>query len=326
MNANTAPAQTLIWAVHDGKIGMANQVLGLTEAVGFPYVEKVIRPRAPWRYVSSQFWPRPLEALGADGDRLVPPWPDMIIACGNTSVAPARAAKRASGGKIFWVQVQDPRHGRREADLVVAPSHDPIAGDNVFQTLGAVHRVTPERLEEGAKRFGPALAGLKRPLVAVLIGGDNRVYRLSPARLAELAEQLAGLQRDGAGLAITLSRRSAAGAGAALRARLGSEGVYLWDGSGDNPYFGLLALADAIVVTADSVSMVSEAASTGKPVFIAALDGGSDKFQRFHQAMQGAGITRSFAGAMAHWSYKTLDDTARAAAEIRRRFAARSPA
>jgi hypothetical protein len=324
MTAKTAPAQPLIWALHDGKIGMANQALGLTEAVGFPYVEKVIRPRGIWRYISAQFWPRPLEALSPDGDRLDPPWPDLIVACGNTSVAPALAAKRASGNKIFWVQVQDPRYGRREADLVVAPSHDPIVGDNVFRTLGAVHRVTPERLAEGARRFGPAFAGLPRPLVAVLIGGDNRVYRLSPARLGELAEQLASLRRQGCGLAITLSRRSAAGIAATLRARLGGNGVYLWDGSGDNPYFGLLALADAVVVTADSVSMVSEAASTGKPVLVASLDGGSDKFTRFHRAMREAGATRVFAGDLARWSYPALDDTACAAAEIRRRFAARS--
>ncbi|MBT5646243.1 MAG: hypothetical protein HOJ41_00140, partial [Rhodospirillaceae bacterium] len=91
---------------------------------------------------------------------------------------------------------------------------------------------------------------------------------------------------------------------------------WFWDGSGDNPYFGLLGLADAIVVTADSVSMVSEACATGKPVHVIELDGGSAKFARFHEALRRAGITRPFNGTLESWTYDAPDDTARVAAEI----------
>jgi uncharacterized protein len=228
--------------------------------------------------------------------------------------------KRASGGQAFWVQVQDPRSFRNEIDLIVAPRHDPAPGGNVFRTLGAVHRVTPEKLAADAARWTPTFAALSRPLVAVLIGGDNSVYRLTEERFGSLCDRLVALAKSGVGLAITPSRRTGNTQSAMLQKRLAGLPAFIWDGSGDNPYFAMLGAADAIIVTADSVSMVSEAASTGKPVHIIELEGGSAKFARFHQAMREAGITRPFNGTLETWHYAPLDDTARAAAEIRRRL------
>ena len=97
----------------------------------------------------------------------------------------------------------------------------------------------------------------------------------------------------------------------------------VWDGQGENPYLGFLALADAFVVTEDSVSMISEAASTGKPVYVAALEGGGRRFRLFHHNFRAAGITRPFDGTLDFWQYDPPDDTARVAAEVRRRLAAR---
>ncbi|HYL34159.1 MAG TPA: mitochondrial fission ELM1 family protein [Stellaceae bacterium] len=312
----------IIWAVHDGKIGMANQTLGLAEAVApalsGTVVEKSLVLRAPWRWLPPHAWLAPLAAIDPHGDRLAAPWPDIMISCGRLAAAPARAAKRASGGRIFWVQVQDPGFASSEADLIVMPRHDGDGGHNAFVTLGAVHRVTPTRLAEGARRFGSLLARLRRPLVAVLLGGDNRVYRLTAVRLAALIGQLAALAQQGYGLAITTSRRSGSGVAAQLRQALPD--AFIWSGDGDNPYFGLLALADAILVTADSVNMISEAAATGKPVHVVELEGGSAKFARFHAALRAAKATRPFTGAIERWNYVPLDDTVRAADEVVRRF------
>ncbi|HXQ50811.1 MAG TPA: mitochondrial fission ELM1 family protein [Stellaceae bacterium] len=313
----------IVWAVHDGKVGMASQVLGLAEAVGWPVVEKRLDIRAPWSHLVPPLWFHPLAAVGAGGDRLEAPWPDLLIGCGRNAVAPALAVKRASGGRTFWVHIQDPRFARARADLMVVPSHDSPRGPNVVATLGAVHRVTPARLADGARRHAALLAALPRPLVAVLLGGDNRVYRLTPQRIAVLADQLATLARQGIGLAITPSRRTSQDALDLLHERLRGLPAFIWDGSGDNPYFGMLGLADAIIVTADSVNMVSEAAATGKPVHVVALEGGSAKFARFHRAMAEAGITRPFCGTIEAWTYRPPDEAARAAALIRERVARR---
>jgi len=320
----TAPSRApLVWALHDGKIGMANQVCGLAEAVGYGFVEKPVAIKAPWRHLSPSLWINPLAAVAPESAALEPPWPDLLIACGRLVTAPALAVKRASRGRTFWVQVQDPRFARRDVDLMVVPQHDPARGENVLLTLGAVHRVRPERLAEGRERLAPLFADLPRPLVGVLIGGSNRAYRLTEARLAALGDQLAALAEQGFGIAVTASRRTPEAGLASLRMRLARVPHYLWSGSGENPYFGLLAQSDAFLVTADSVNMVSEAAATGRPVHVIELAGGSAKFRRFHDALRTAGIVRPFTGAIEQWTYPPLDDTARAAAEIRRRLASR---
>ena len=309
-----------VWALHDGKIGMANQVRGLAEALDWPITEKRVAIRAPWRYLPPSLWLAPALALDPAGARLEPPWPDIVIGCGRNSIVPARLVKRASRGRTFWVQVQDPRFARNEIDLIVAPRHDPAPGGNVFRTLGAVHRVTETKLAADKARWAPVFAALPRPLIAVLIGGDNNVYRLTEQSFGALCDRLVALAKSGVGLAITPSRRTADAQRAMLQKRLADLPAYIWDGSGENPYFGMLGTADAILVTADSVSMISEAAATGKPVHIVELEGGSDKFARFHQGMREAGITRLFNGTLEEWHYAPPDDTARAAAEIHRRF------
>jgi mitochondrial fission protein ELM1 len=314
----------MIWALHDGKVGMASQVLGLAEAVGFPVIEKEVRLRAPWYRLLPALWIDPMTAVAEGSATLAPPWPDLVIACGREVTALALAIKRLSLGRTFWVQVQDPRFARRHVDLVVVPEHDPARGKNVLVTLGAVHRVRPERIEEARVPFAPVFQNLPRPILGVLIGGSNRVYRLTQNLAARLGDQLAALARQGIGVAITPSRRTGEPALSALRMRLAGVPHYLWDGTGANPYFGLLAHADAFAVTGDSVNMVSEAAATGKPVHVIELEGGSMKFRRFHEGLRKAGITRPFLGAIEHWTYTPLEDTERAAAEIRRRFAERS--
>ncbi|TMJ57024.1 MAG: hypothetical protein E6G90_04200, partial [Alphaproteobacteria bacterium] len=149
-------------------------------------------------------------------------------------------------------------------------------------------------------------------------GGTSKAYRLRMRRLGEIAEALAAiLQSDGGSVLLTASRRTGASGLALLRRRLAGFSAAIWDGSGDNPYFAYLALADVLLVTADSVSMISEAAATGKPVHILALDGGNVKLACFHAAMQKAGITRPFSGRIETWSYPVPDDTARAGAALR---------
>jgi mitochondrial fission protein ELM1 len=260
---------------------------------------------------------------------LAPPWPDLVIGCGRNTVRPALAIRRAGGGRTLAAHVQDPRYGRGEFDLLCVPEHDRLRGANVLLTRGAVHRASPERLAIERRRF-PGLEALPRPIVVVLIGGANRAYRLDLADLADMAERsAAAVRRAGGSVLVTPSRRTGAAGVAVLREHFAGLPGQVWDGTGENPYFAYLALADALLVTADSVSMVSEAAATGKPVHILELPGGDAKFARFHEAMRQAGVTRVFAGAIEQWSYEPPDDTARAGAALRTlvlsRLASRQP-
>src|SRR6185437_11936508 len=224
---------------------------------------------------------------------------------------------RATGGKCVAVQIQDPRVGHGEFDLMVVPAHDSYRGKRVEVSLGAIHRVTPEKLATEAARF-PQFDALPHPIVGVLIGGSNRAYNFDLARLGAIADSIAAAIRvTGGSVLATASRRTGADGIEVLRDRFADLPGEVWDNTGDNPYYAYLAHRDHLLVTADSVSMVSEAAATGKPVQIIDLDGGDPKFGRFHAAMRATGITRPFRGTLESWTYTPPDDTARAGAAVR---------
>jgi mitochondrial fission protein ELM1 len=209
----------------------------------------------------------------------------------------------------------------RRFDLIVVNRHDELSGPNVVVTRTALHRVTPARLMEAAAHWRPHFEHLRRPLVAVLIGGSNGRFRLDASVGGDLACQLATMmRRDGVGVAATPSRRTDPAVTRVLTETLAPLGGYVWDGSGDNPYFGMLALADAVVVTVDSVSMVSEAVATEAPVLLAALPGRSRRNRLFMEALLAEGRVRAFAGRYETWPVASLDDTPAAAAEMRRRL------
>ena len=317
--------QLTSWVLSDGSAGMENQCIGLSEAVGIAPVVKRIRLRSPWRQLSPFFRLGPRHSTAPGSDALEPPWPDLLISCGRAAVTPALGVRHASRGKTFAVHLQDPQISPRLFDLVVVPLHDKLRGPNVITTKGALHQITPQKLADAAARLGPAYEHLPHPRIAVLIGGTNKMFRMTPVIMGDVAEKLANLAKQhGAGLLVTPSRRTGADNEAILRARMRDVPSVVWDGEGENPYFAFLALADVIVVTSDSVSMVSEACSTGKPVYIIELDGGSPKFQTFHRALKEAGIIRTFTGELDHWNYEPLNDTAVVGAEIRRRLEART--
>jgi uncharacterized protein len=309
-------AAPVAWVLHDGKAGMASQALGLAEATGFAFVERALTVHLPWRHLPPQLWLSPLAAVSDRGALLEPPWPDVVIGCGRNTVRPALAIQRASGGRTVVAQVQDPRLGRGRFDVMFVPEHDRLRRPNVVITKAALHRVTAAKLAAERDRF-PELAGLPHPILGVLIGGSNRAYRLSLGRLGAIADMIVGAVRiTGGSVVLTPSRRTGAAGIALLRQRLAGLSAVVWDMAGDNPYYAYLATADAFLVTPDSVSMVSEAAATGKPVHVIDLPGGDAKFARFHAAMREAGITRRFAGRIESWRYDAPDDTACAGAAL----------
>lgn len=303
---------------------MVSQAMGLAEAVGLPTIQKTVRLRAPWRWLPGNVCPGSLRGLDDHSDPLEPPWPDLLITCGRRSVAVSIAIRRLSGGRTFTVHIQDPRVPPRYFDMVVPPEHDSLTGDNVYSTRTALHRVSAQRLAQAANHFRDRFDRLPRPLVAALIGGNSKAYRFPPRRAAELADALVGaVKAVGGGLIVTASRRTGEESRAALDARLRAADAEFWQGEGENPYLGMLALADFIVVTEDSTSMVSEACATGKPVYIAGLEGGSRRFTKFHEQLLAAGVTRPFHGRLEQWSYDPINETKRIADLVKAQIGAR---
>ncbi len=309
------------WVVTDGVIGMENQCVGLVERIGMAFAVKRIAVENPWRWVPPLLIPRPLSRLAARGDRLNPPWPDLLVASGRKSVAPALAIRKASGGACFCVQIQNPGVDPARFDMVIAPRHDGLTGANVIATTGSLHGLSRDDLDRDAAAWQASVAHLPEPRIAVLVGGANRAYRFGVEEARSLGHSLASLP---GGLMVTVSRRTGADATRALAESLDLSRTVLWDGQGENPYRGWLGLADAIVVTSDSVNMATEACVTGKPVLIAHLPGGSQKFTAFHDLMAAQGHTRRFEGSLPDWTPVPLDETGRVADLVRERLVARA--
>jgi uncharacterized protein len=320
------------WCLTDGRPGMENQAVGLAEALGLnPIVKRVIL-RTPWRIASPHITAFKRFAVSARGDPVEGPWPDILIATGRPSILPSLYVKGQSGGRTFTVQLQDPVSLRRRFDRIVVPAHDGLSGTNVIVMDGAMHRITSEKLAAEATRWASAFASVPTPRICVLLGGANSRYRLGAPEIAAFALQLKAVSEQGYGLLITGSRRTGEANMAALRHTLAGSPSFISDGTGDNPYFGMLAHADAFVVTCDSVNMISEACWTGKPVHIASLPvrgrgraGERDKFARFHRSLEESGRIRFFDGRIESWTYQPLREMERIAALIKDAYVLRSP-
>ena len=307
--------------VTDGKAGMESQCVGLAEALGFSPVVKRVSLRTPWRQLTPFLRIGRRMQFAGTSDALMPPWPDLLIATGRHSVAASLFVRRMSardGKRTVTVQLQNPAIAPSHFDLVVVPRHDGLSGPNILSTRGALHRVTPAVLRAGAERLAPSVARLRRPYVAVLLGGSNGAYRFDAGSGRKLGALVAAAARPlSASLLVTPSRRTGNDALAALQKAIGDTPKFVWSGKGDNPYFGMLGLADFVVATCDSVNMVSEAASTGKPLYVFDLPGGSAKFTRFHDGLRKDGIARAFEGRLEAYAHPPLDDMAAVAARVR---------
>lgn len=314
------------WVITDGGMGMVNQALGMAEALGCaPITLKTVQMRAPWRWLPPGGWrlitrSKVFSCLATGSSDFSAPWPDLTISCGAKAVPVALAVRALSGGRTQSIHVQNPTVSPQRFDLIIAPTHDRVKGANVFQTHGAVGRATVDRLTQEAAAWRDRLAKFPQPRVMVLIGGSNGRYRLSPGRAYDIGESLKAFAvANKLFLLVTPSRRTGAENLKELRRGLGDAPAMIWDMTGDNPYYGWLGSADGVIVTEDSVNMVTEACATGRPVYVLRLEGkGSAKFHRFHRAMQAAGYTRPFTGQWENWTYPPLNEARRAVGFVRK--------
>ena len=314
------------WALTDGKIGDRVQCLGVAERLGLAIEERFVQPRRPWSWIAPYGPPDPRVAVEwADGPRRGP-LPPMAIASGRRTVPSLRALKRESGGRVFTVMLKDPRRGADVADVIWVPEHDDLRGPNVIVTLTSPSRLSPEGLAAARLHPDPRLAALPAPRVAMLIGGLSHRYHYD----ADVEARLIGVMRTvlstGRSLMVTPSRRTPPTLIETLAAEAGAGGLgerlFVWRGEEPNPYVTMMALADALVVTGDSVNMLGEAALTGMPVHVVEPAGGHVKMTRFIDGLVAHGAARRWSGRLEQFSYVPLDATPVIAAAIAERYVA----
>ena len=317
------PPPLSIWVVSDGRAGIQNQALGLAEAVQRLTPAEIDIKHVRWRPAFDR-WPSGMKTLamlaqGSFDPRTVDVWPDLWIATGRATLPLSAKVGDWSDGRTFTVQTQDPRWRNTAYDLIVAPAHDGLSGDNVFEIVGSPHRITPQALAQAAPAFAERIGALPHPRVAVMIGGRSKAFDLPPGHAADLADRIrTAIQTANGSLLLTFSRRTPEAAQAVMIERLSGLPGWIWDGTGDNPLFAMLDAADHILVTEDSANMAAEAASTGKPVHILPMVAlkPPGKFARLHADLAAHGAARPFDGRLDAWSAAPLNETERAARAV----------
>ncbi|MCR9094316.1 MAG: mitochondrial fission ELM1 family protein [bacterium] len=266
----------IVWLLMGNRAGDNSQVQGLGEALGWPLVEKHFEFQ-PWEKAVNLPWGAHL--LGIKRDRSTPmsaPWPDLVISAGRKNEPIARwvraRALAEEGKRTRLIHVGRPWAAPPNWDLVITTPqyrlpHDP----NILHNETPLHRVTRPRLDEDARKWADRVSHLPKPLIAVLCGGNSGPYpfdRASGERLAAAADALAS--EFGGSLLVTTSKRTLPETTEALFEGIQSPSIlYDWKPDDtDNPFFAFLGLADRVIVTADSVSMMTEACVTGRPVYL----------------------------------------------------------
>lgn len=310
------------WAVTDGRAGNLRQALSLMVALGHEAARNwTLAPRMPWSWVAPRRLPGARHAFGHDFARALSTPPALAVGCGRQAALATRLL-RDSGARV--VQILDPRLDPAHWDLVIAPEHDGLSGHNVLTLLGSLNPVDDAWLAAGRSGF-PLLAELPRPRIAVLLGGSSRHARFDRAAFEVLSHALSTvLAREGGSVLATVSRRTPAEVTAALRTRMGEGGWHgtAWTGGNAeaNPYPGLLAWADRIICTPDSVNMVSEACATRAPVFVFNPGHTTGRPRQFLDALLARGRIRPVDKNLARFDCEPLRETSRIAAQVRERI------
>jgi mitochondrial fission protein ELM1 len=305
-----------VWILTDGKAGDEQPLIGIAEAMGVAPEVRRVHPRKPFAMVMPwgpiDWHDRP----NLPGSPLAPPYPDICLATGRRAIAYLRHLKAVSP-TTCTVLFKDPRTRRHGADLLIVQAHDRLRGPTVKVVTTAPNRLPPSRLD--AIRANPPddLAALPSPRLAVLVGGNSRHHQFTPEDIARLVAGLEQRVADGASLMITASRRTPPTLATALRSLADrSDRVVFWDGQGANPLAAYMALADELIVTADSTNMIGEAASTGHPIQVFHPTGGHPKIERFIGLLSQEAHVGRFPDAPATGTYPPINSTADIAAAI----------
>ena len=283
----------IIWCLLGRKAGDNTQVRALAEELGLPWQEKRIRAR-PWELLAHLLpFPTLVGIDRASAAALAPPWPDLVISAGRRNEPVARWIRRRAGGGTRLVHIGRPWASPAHYDLIVStPQYSLPDLPTVHINQWPLNRFfTEDMAAAGAaptpevREIAPEVRDMAHPRIAVLVGGNSGKYVFTAAKGARLGRAAVALaQSRGGSLMVTDSPRTPRAAGDALQACLrDADYCHRWGRGGANPYRGMLALADAIVVTGESMSMLGEALNTGKPVYIFDMgDGGRPWWTLLH--------------------------------------------
>ena len=303
----------------EGMHGMISQVEGMAKALNAEYEHKIIRLRFPWNLIPPKFSPisrivlKDKTYITENNDF------DLVISCGRKSVIPSILIKKIKS-KIFSIHVQDPKVRFKNFDAIVAPEHDGLKGNNIYNSKGAIHYITEPEITKAKPYLLDKIKSQK--IVSLILGGPNKYYKFDKEELKKIFKIIkSDFVSKGYKIIIIPSMRTPKERIDLAIKEMGECG-YVVNKVDKQAYLSAYGLADYVVVTCDSTSMISEAATSGKPIFVAHMKAKKNnyRFKRFFDLFKKMGITRDLGEKIETWSYNKHNEAQRIAIELKKKI------
>jgi mitochondrial fission protein ELM1 len=301
-----------------GMHGMISQVEGLAKALDVDFTHHTVELNSFWKVIPPKLTPisqNVYKKINQDDF-------DVIISCGRKSVIPSIHLKNTANKKVFNIHIQDPKVDLNHFDFIVAPEHDALDGQNVLNTKGAIHYLTENEISENKDYLKSFIRNDERKIWTLILGGPTKYYDYSTKNMKHIFTSIYKLlKKHDFQLVVIPSMRTPINTIHYAKEFFGESHTVIMDVD-KKAYLSAFAIAENIIVTCDSSSMISEAALTGKPIYIASiLPKKNDKrFQRFRNLFRELNITRNLGEEVENWNYQKLDETNRVANIIKQKI------
>ena len=296
-----------------GMHGMISQVEGLAKALGLNFKHETIQLKKFWNLVPPKLTPV-LESVLKE--RFVCD-AKVVISCGRKSVIPSILLKKRFKKEIFNIHIQDPKVNLNNFDSIICPEHDNLHGENVVKTKGAIHYLTNDEIQRNINYLKPKQEDKK--IITFILGGPNKYYSFSEKQMDQMFAKIKNMFVSTKYKLIIIPSYRTPENILKLAFNYFNQDHLVVRERDKKAYLSSLGLADTIIVTCDSTSMISEAAITGKPVYIAQMSHKRSihRFEKFYKLFMDLGITRNLEDKIEHWTYNGLDEVNRAASFVK---------
>ena len=290
-----------------GMHGMVSQVEGLAKALNLNYKHQEIKLKKFWNFIPPFLTPISMSVL--ENQFIFDS--KVVISCGRKSVIPSLALKKKYKEKIFTIHIQDPKVSLDKFDLIICPEHDNLTGNNVIKTTGAIHYLSEKEISKENNYLKIDIVNKK--IIAFIIGGPNKYYTYSEKDINYLFNKIKSIfTRDKYKMVVIPSYRTPSDIIKKAFNSFGHDHMVIKDVD-KKAYLSALSISDYIVVTCDSTSMISEAAITGKPIYVAQMNSSKNnlRFQKFFSQFKQLNIIKDLTDKIDLWSYSKLDEVNR---------------
>ena len=301
----------------EGMHGMISQAEGLAKALELDYLHEKIELNNFWKLIPPKFTPVKKFIFKNSIKKNF----DVIISCGRKSVIPSIFFKQSSQNKIFNIHIQDPKVSLKNFDFIVAPEHDNLEGENVISTKGAIHYLTMREIDEN-RGYLEGKINKNKDIITLILGGPTKHYKYTKENIQKIYSKLYNnINKKNLQLVVIPSMRTPLETIKLAKEYFGSNHLII-ENVDKKAYLSGLSLANFIVVMCDSSSMISEAALTGKPIYVAQIPSSKNdyRFKKFRDLFKQLNIIKELNDNLETWNYERLDETNRVAQEIKKKL------